>query len=73
MNKRDPQFFLTEHERNSALWLKLMAHWETRLTTLRLQNDGEIPESTTNSLRGRIAEVKANMSLNKEIALLNTD
>ena len=73
MNKREPQFFLTEHERNSALWLKLMSHWEERIATLRRQNDGEIPENTTNSLRGRIAEVKANLSLNKEIALLNTD
>lgn len=59
-------FMLTDSERNSALWAKLETHYQQRLEQLRKQNDGDQPENTTTSLRGRIAEVKAILSLGKE-------
>ncbi len=49
---------LTQGEHNDPLWLKLVAHYEKRLATLRAQNDNAPTEETTARLRGRIAEVK---------------
>jgi hypothetical protein len=61
-----PPFVLTKDERDSKLWRKLMKHWEERLTSLRIQNDSDRSETDTALLRGRIAEVKANMALDKD-------
>lgn len=54
---------LTESELNSPLWLKLKEHWEKRLQTLRAENDKSLNESDTTKLRGRIAEIKANIEI----------
>lgn len=55
--------FITEIESNSALWLKIKAHYEARLQTLREQNDADRDPDKTAKLRGRIAEVKALLGL----------
>ena len=61
--QREP-FILTEGEKLNPIWLKLMAYFEYRLETLRVQNDGFKNESETAMLRGRIAELKTFISFN---------
>lgn len=51
---------LTDHERNTPLWLKLEEHYVARLAQLRMDNDNTSRGKTkTAQLRGRIEEVKA--------------
>ena len=54
---------LTPMERQSPLWLELMAHFEKRLAHLRIQNEGPLDPIKTADMRGRIAEIKALMDL----------
>lgn len=54
---------ITTHDRNSAVWQKLKPYLESRLEMLRQQNDGNRTEAQTAKLRGRIAEIKAILSL----------
>lgn len=54
---------LTIEERRSPLWRKLAEHYESRLESLRNQNDGDRVDVETAKLRGRIAEVKLLLSL----------
>lgn len=49
---------LAPHDRQNPLWLKLKAHYEERLATLRKQNDGDQDAEKTAAIRGRIREVK---------------
>lgn len=60
---RDP-FILTDGEKLSPVWIKLMAYCEDRLQNLRIQNDGIKNENDTAMLRGRIAELKTLISFN---------
>ena len=57
---------LTEADKRSQLWVDLMVHWESKIEGLRLQNEGEKSEIETANLRGRIAELRANLNLNKD-------
>lgn len=50
----------------SPTWVKLAKHWNEELQTLRYQLEGDKTELQTAKLRGRIAEIKANLSLEKE-------
>lgn len=61
------QFVLTTEERNSNMWRKLMEHFEWRLDSLRQQNDSNRDQIETANLRGKIAELKLVMSLNKDL------
>lgn len=54
---------LTQEEKRSQIFLKLMDHWNKRLKTYRLQNDGDKDDKSTANLRGRIAELKAMIAL----------
>lgn len=54
---------ITAIERNSSVWQKLRPYYEARLAMLRAQNDGNLTAEQTLRLRGRIAEVKAILSL----------
>jgi hypothetical protein len=47
----------------SACWIKLSAHLEARLTTLRARNDGALTPDETVHLRGRIAQIKEILAL----------
>lgn len=60
------KFEITPLERISPLWMALMSHLEVRLAVLRCQNDGNLDERDTAVMRGRIAEIKALMSLNDD-------
>ena len=60
------QFALSYEEKRSPLWKKLCAHWETRLESLHSQNEGDKTDIETAKLRGRMAELRLNMALNKE-------
>jgi len=59
------EFHLTAQEINSPLMRKLMAHFDERLFSLRMQNDYPISEVDTCVIRGKIALVKEFLSLGK--------
>ena len=62
----EPKFKPTKTERMSPLWGALMKHLETRLATLRNQNDGDLDPVDTSKQRGRIQEIKALLSLDRD-------
>jgi len=69
MKKRiedDDQPFLTEAEKQSALWLKLDRQFNNRLDRLRKQNDSPSDAEKTANIRGRIAEVKFFLALGED-------
>jgi len=53
---------LTELDVHSSLWTKIRSELESRLETLRKENDGSLSHDETQKLRGRIAEVKTILS-----------
>jgi hypothetical protein len=57
---------LMDSDRASPTWTKLREHYEKRLATLRAQNDNEQPAEETAKLRGRIAEVKRLLAMDKD-------
>lgn len=59
------KFRPAEHERHGQLWRDLMRHCEDRLAELRQRNDADQDERVTANLRGRIAEIKALLALDK--------
>ena len=54
---------LSRADRESPTWLKLKAHLETKLQSLREKNDVLLDEAHTARLRGRIAQVKECLAL----------
>lgn len=69
INQKEP-FALSREEKNSPLWRRLTTHWEDRLSTLRAQNDIDMPDGRTATLRGRISECKYNLSLTKDLPII---
>ena len=59
------------HDRQSAVWLRLKEFYEARLTLLRSSNDGQLTAEQTAKIRGRIAEVKALLALEKETPIVS--
>lgn len=59
------QFYLEPHEAQTALWKKLKSHYEEQLDLMRKQNDGALDDIQTAMIRGRIAEVKKFLALDK--------
>lgn len=59
---------LNEFDKQSALWKKLRKHVEERLAAMRARNDSNKDETETARLRGRIAECKRLLSLDKSTA-----
>lgn len=57
---------IEQNDRQSAVWLKLKQHLEAELQRLRAKNDGNLDERNTAILRGRIGQVKAILSLEKD-------
>jgi hypothetical protein len=49
----------------SPVWLRLKAHWEKELGTLRAKLEQDLSELVTAKIRGRIAEMKENLALDK--------
>mgnify|MGYP001574846979 FL=1 len=56
---------LTEIEKHSAVWQKIMKHLEERLSSLRARNDNDLDERRTARLRGRLAEIKHLLALDQ--------
>jgi hypothetical protein len=56
---------LTDQERNSELWTKIKAHFEQRIQKHRASNDKTQAAEETEKLRGRIAELKYLLTLEK--------
>jgi hypothetical protein len=65
MTPPEPSFVLSQLETGSPLWAKLTGHFQRRIEDLRAQLEGDRTDSATASLRGRIAEIRAIMSLNE--------
>lgn len=64
MTAPKPPFALTNEDKQSALWKKLMAHFGDRLDASRVMNDGMQDEATTARTRGRISMLKELLALN---------
>lgn len=58
---------LTNHERASAVWMKLEAHLAERIAACRSRNDGDLSEMDTAKLRGRIAALKEILALGADV------
>lgn len=61
------------HERDSTLWKKLKAYWEGRLADARRQIEADLNEIETAKRRGRIAELKHMLDLERAPAQQPTD
>lgn len=59
-------FALSHEEKHSALWKRLMNHWEEKLDTFHVLLEVDRSESESAKLRGRIAEIRSNIALNKD-------
>jgi len=60
------EFRLSEYEAASPVWLKIKAQMEARLDRYRKENDDFARDAVvTAALRGRIAELKYVLSLDK--------
>lgn len=56
---------LTESDRNSDTWKRIREHYEGQLQKARNQNDNDQDPVQTARLRGRIAEIKLLLALDK--------
>lgn len=54
---------LSEHESQTAVWLKLEAYFKEQLESLRCQNDGDLSELDTARLRGKLSLLKTILSV----------
>lgn len=58
-------FALTDEDRLSPLWSKLLGHLERRIQKLRIANDGDADERITANTRGQIKALLSIARLNK--------
>jgi len=61
----EPKFKLSKAQVNSPIWNELMNYFIDRLDQLRCENDSNKDEVQTANHRGRIAEIKALIALDK--------
>lgn len=54
---------LDQHEVMSAVWLKLEAYLNERLSALRMNNDGDLTPEQTAKTRGKIASIREILAL----------
>lgn len=57
---------LTTEERHSPVWARLREMLEARLAAHRVANDADLSPEKTADLRGRIAELKVLLALDKD-------
>ena len=62
---------LTEAEKISPLWIKIKEHLESRIDKHRASNDKTQSNEETEKLRGRIAELKYLITLEKDGIQIN--
>ena len=53
-------------EKQSSVWLRLDAHLNETLKSLRSQNDGDLDLIATSRLRGRISAIKQILALGED-------
>lgn len=58
---------LESQDIRTALWLRLVDHHRVQLAVLRSRNDGDLSPEQTQYLRGRIAQIKAFLALEREL------
>lgn len=58
---------LTPTDKVSGLWQQLTEHWTDRIEVLRTRLEGDITEADSAKLRGRIAEIRANLAMSNEV------
>jgi len=54
---------IQRHESESALWVKLRAHYTARLDLARSKLEGNLTHDETMVLRGRIKEIRSLLAL----------
>jgi hypothetical protein len=64
---------LTEGDRQSPAWTKLMRHLESRKRELQGKISGDLDTEQTWKMRGRIAEVEGLLSANTDAPLVESD
>ena len=57
---------LTDDDKQSPTFRKIMQYMEDRIVQLRMSNDGDLSDYETAKIRGRIAECKGFISLKNE-------
>lgn len=62
----NPELQLTQEERSSALWAKIVKWAHQRVDSHRKRNDNDQTIEQTASIRGQIREAKALISLGRE-------
>lgn len=67
------EFKLRPLERDSDVWKRIREHLETRLETMRRKNDGDLGPEDTAKVRGRIAELKYLLGLDKPAPTQGTE
>jgi hypothetical protein len=58
------EFFLSDFDKATSLWVRLLSHFEDRLALARIRNDAPLTEAETAVLRGEIKALKALIRLN---------
>lgn len=58
------EFQLSEQDKATSLWVRLLSHFEDRLALARIRNDAPLTEAETAVLRGEIKALKALIRLN---------
>lgn len=61
---------LTPGERNSVIWQRLMQHFITRREELRAKLEGDLDSTKTAEMRGRLAELRALITLDKDVPVI---
>lgn len=67
MTVPEPQLILSEEQKRSPLWILLSDHWNKKLASYQLLNERDESEIVTSKLRGKIAEIRANLYLARDI------
>ena len=62
----NPRFSLSLVERQDPVWQRLCAHMQERIDQLRRENDQDLTEVKTATIRGRISALTALLALDKE-------
>ena len=62
----DEKLKLSVADRANPLWVRLMDHFNQRIAKLRSDNDCDLDAEQTAKMRGRISEIKALMSLDRD-------
>jgi hypothetical protein len=59
-------FALKDSDIHGETWVRLKKHLKGRIELLRAQNEGDLDDVATAKLRGRIAELRVLLALDKD-------